>query len=195
MLEYLTCVWEWLGRNAPNIIATVSLVVAGGTARFTWKQADIARQHNLRSLKPILMFDHDETHEPIPDGNMRISRRTYVRNIGIGPAIIKGVRLVVSKKSIDVSSVDAIAIALIAAAAHPNFRVTGMYTFRGPQLGLYSGKEIRLSEVEIDGVTNEVARGILERVDVATALEITYEDVYEKSTTVVSERTIYLVPS
>jgi len=70
-------------RKFSKAIPAVTFIVPIVAAFFAWEQGDIARDHNRRSVKPILQL--------VPYAEGKGGRNgLYLSNDGLGPAIIKG---------------------------------------------------------------------------------------------------------
>ncbi len=96
----LSCIWSWLGANAPSVIALSALIVALVTLLHVTRQAAIGRAHDRLSAAPMLdipfSYTVEATHPERPQLHCHVV--LSLANDGLGTAIIKKYEVYVDGK-------------------------------------------------------------------------------------------------
>jgi len=100
----LSCIWGWLGANAPSIIALSALIVALVTLLHVTRQAAIERAHDRLAAAPMLdipfTYAVEATHPERPQLHCHVVLSLV--NSGLGTAIIKKYEVYVDGKLVPV---------------------------------------------------------------------------------------------
>jgi hypothetical protein len=115
MCSTFACALAWGDRHAEAVVALLALIVAVVTARVLIKQSEItladskrARKHDRLSVRPFL-FSHTEQYTNLsylfPDGSIgpALEVKSVLRNVGLGPAIIKKFEIFLDSEPLNTS--------------------------------------------------------------------------------------------